>query len=123
MCVQVQVCVCAGVGQRLLLVVVLRQHLSWNLELTDSARLSNQGAPETHLSILPSTGITDIATMQRLFVWMLGIELGSSRICDKHLTYHQSHLLIPVFFVKKRSFVYSKSGSAEIQILVVASIS
>lgn len=52
----------------------LRQGLSLNLALTDSARLADQDSLRLFLSLLPSAKVIGICCHAQLFTWVLGIQ-------------------------------------------------
>lgn len=77
------------------LLYVLRQSL--NLELTNSARLAHWPRPGVCLCLSPppyNAGVTDVSCRLWLFTWVLGPELRSSCLHDKHFT-NSAILLFP----------------------------
>lgn len=62
----------------------LQQGVLLNLELMDSARLAGQWATGVCLSLLLSTGISDLHHHTLIFIWIL--DIWTQGLCGKHFT-------------------------------------
>lgn len=103
MCVHVitciQVSICTGARSQLLLWSLrchepcfLRQYLSMNLQLTHSARLTAQQAPETLLSPPPLFWDYKHISPGQFYPWVHGIKLRCLWLHDKHFTHGANSL-------------------------------